>query len=292
MTRSDDVTELDLIAYADGLLDRDPRRKSEVDARLASRPDDAARVRAYRAQSEALRAHYGPRVAEPIPARLRAVLETDVPRRRPWLRPAAFAGWTLAAVVSGWIAAEWRAPSETLARGFLEQSYVDYANTLSANAPRGGPADAAAQAEAVPLTWQSNDLALTLQAPELSNLGFQLTEKRSVGIAGDRIVRLIYAASDGRSFSMFLRPRWEETTPEVQLVREGDVLLAYWLEGPLASAVVTRLPEEEALALAEAVRREMNTSSLPPPELDAKLEHTPHETTMAAEGGDPVVPLR
>ena len=55
--RNTSVTEDELHAYVDGELPAD--RREAVEAWLASHPDDAARVAAWRAQAEAIRARYG-----------------------------------------------------------------------------------------------------------------------------------------------------------------------------------------------------------------------------------------
>ena len=51
------VTEDELHVYVDGELPAD--RREAVEAWLASHPEDAARVAAWRAQAEAIRARYG-----------------------------------------------------------------------------------------------------------------------------------------------------------------------------------------------------------------------------------------
>ena len=55
--RNSPVTEDELHAYVDGELPAD--RREAVEAWLANHPDDAARVAAWRAQADAIRARYG-----------------------------------------------------------------------------------------------------------------------------------------------------------------------------------------------------------------------------------------
>ena len=79
------ISESDLQAFVDGRLA--PARAAEIEAWLAERPEEAARIAALRQDRDALRAAYAPIAAEPIPARLAAVLE---PRTTPaWRRVAA-----------------------------------------------------------------------------------------------------------------------------------------------------------------------------------------------------------
>jgi len=62
------VTEDELHAYVDGELPAE--RRGAVEARLASHPDDAARVAAWRSQAELIRARYGAVDNEKPPQRL------------------------------------------------------------------------------------------------------------------------------------------------------------------------------------------------------------------------------
>jgi anti-sigma factor RsiW len=63
------VTEADLHAYVDGVLPL--ARAAEVEAYLAERPEEVARLAAYREQRAALRREFDPVLDEPPPPRLR-----------------------------------------------------------------------------------------------------------------------------------------------------------------------------------------------------------------------------
>ena len=65
--REPPVTEEELHAYVDGELAAD--RRVAVEQWLAAHADDAARVAAWRAQADAIRARYGAIADEPVPAR-------------------------------------------------------------------------------------------------------------------------------------------------------------------------------------------------------------------------------
>src|SRR5215831_1934211 len=65
--RDSPVTENELHAYVDDEIAAD--RRGAVEAWLASHPEDAARVAQWRAQADAIRAHYGNLASEPVPAR-------------------------------------------------------------------------------------------------------------------------------------------------------------------------------------------------------------------------------
>ena len=89
------VTEDELHAYVDNELPAE--RRGDVEAWLATHPDDAARVQSWRAMAEALHARYDQVVDEAVPKRLE--IERLVREPRKWFYGAVAA--TLAAFVVG-----------------------------------------------------------------------------------------------------------------------------------------------------------------------------------------------
>src|SRR5262249_53551435 len=86
--RDSPVTEDELHAYVDGEIAAD--RRGAVEAWLASHPEDAARVAHWRAQADAIRAHYGMIASEPVPPRFD--LDKLARGARSWRAVAAAAG--------------------------------------------------------------------------------------------------------------------------------------------------------------------------------------------------------
>ena len=88
MTGKNEITDDDLEAYIDGLLD--PAREAEIASKLTADPKMGELVQAMRFQNDALR-HLGEEVLdEPIPERLRAVVDQlnevePKPRRKGFL---------------------------------------------------------------------------------------------------------------------------------------------------------------------------------------------------------------
>src|SRR4051812_40507853 len=100
--RNTPVTEDELHAHVDGELPAD--RRDAVEAWLASHPDDAALVAAWRAQAETIRTRYGAIASQPVPEKLK--LERLVRNRRTWAGIAAAAAVLafLIGGVTGWMA--------------------------------------------------------------------------------------------------------------------------------------------------------------------------------------------
>jgi anti-sigma factor RsiW len=264
------VSELELMAYADGVLDDDPRRKASIEERLRASAADAARVAAYRAQNEALRRHYDPTLAEAVPAHLLKVLER--PARRPaWFNAKLTATAAAIALVglAGWAVGQRGDPGEWSPREFVQQSYDNYLGARSEADSGSVPQTATVNA----LQWLSQRISLSLKVPDLSGDGYALVDRQTVSTGDNQLVRLTYRARDGRSFDLILQPRWEASDPGVHVAQRDEISLAYWFDGPLAHAVVSRVPTDEARRLAVAVRRAMHDpdASEPAVELTPRL---------------------
>src|SRR5215831_12925273 len=96
------VTEDELHAYVDNELPGE--RRADVEAWLASHPDDAERVQSWRAMAEALHARYDQVANEPVPRRLD--LERLVRPPRKWVYGAIAASFAafIAGGGVGWLA--------------------------------------------------------------------------------------------------------------------------------------------------------------------------------------------
>ena len=98
MNPNQPMTEAELHALVDGQLT--PERQREIEAYLASRPDEAQRTDTYRAQRRALRALFDPVLDEALPQR---VLDAARPRPPGYLQRIA-AGVAIALIggAAGW----------------------------------------------------------------------------------------------------------------------------------------------------------------------------------------------
>jgi len=275
MTDSDPLTDIDILAYVDGQLDNAPQRKAAVEAMIAESPHEQARVAAYRRQTEALRQAYGDRIADPVPERLLRSVNAR-PRRVPRGRIAAAA--SVAAVMlagyTGWTVAQWQSNPGWSAQALLEETYRDLASrqgpraaapATAASAPARGRIGTVAAGSAIGRL--SDEISLTVRAPDLGDLGYEIVARESIAQGGNETVRLTYAGPSGEAVHLYLSPRWDERESEPQVTRRGDISMGYWVNGPLAAAVASRLPPEEMRALAERFRKAMAESGPATPKL-------------------------
>src|ERR1700741_3577104 len=91
------VTHDELHAFVDGELPAD--RQEAVSAWLATHPEDAALVAAWRAQAETIRARFGAAISEKVPERLALDNVIRASSRSSWRTAAAAAA--IAAIVAG-----------------------------------------------------------------------------------------------------------------------------------------------------------------------------------------------
>lgn len=279
MGRDQSLDQIELLAYADGHLDCDPAVKARVEQRIRDCPETWHQAQSYKAQTLELRRAFSGPLDEPVPDRLLASLHRDAERpRRRWLHAAAVALLIATTSVSGWLIGRSERQVEWSPQQFLQQSYEGYmesANRLQLTT------------HGEPLNWLSDEISLTLRVPDLSDQGYRVVDKRTVNDGEHRMVRIIYASTDGRSFSLFLRPRWGERRSQLRLKEGPDVSLAYWLDGPLASAIASSLSADETRAVADAVRSALRDPASARPRIRLAPRPPPVDGGTLATGVQP-----
>lgn len=254
------VTELDLMAYADGLLEGDPGRRAIVEAYLEQRPHAAAFVEEIRAQNAAIRDRYERLLSQPVPEKLAAALDR---RGRHTARLAARAAVLAVLLASsaglGWFLGSGNDPDRSAVQEFLDQA----ARYHRVGAASGlGEMTGMQEVAAPPLALLSQRIALEIVAPDLSELGYTLTDKRRIGPPDDTTVRLTYQDERGAHVSLFLRPRWAERTTPAKRVDEAGVTVRHWLDGPLEVVLAMGDEDPNAERLVSAIHEAIEGARL------------------------------
>lgn len=285
------IHELDLLAYADGLLDMDPGRKREVEAYLQKHPKEAARVRDYADQNDAIRRLYGPLLAEPVPERLQATLDQRPGTTMGYIALTAIAaGLLLAAGFIGWMVGKSGQPATWPVQAFVEQAMTTH---LRPHLASGSGTDVAEEGVTQPLNWLSQHTARQLQPPDLSQQGFSLVDKRLITADGPETAQVTYAAPSGERLSLFLRTRWQEEASQIHFAEDEDVTMVYWFDGSLVYALVGQLDRQEMLAVVKAIRRSIpRQPSGAPPRINTQVvpQKPQVETGIATIGDSLLVP--
>ncbi len=256
------ITEIDLMAYADGRLD--PVRRRAVEAHLANDPEAKALVMAFVEQNESLRRSLAPIAAEPVPDRLAAALEGPPPRSwRSALQAASVVGLAVLSGLGGWwlgthavtVAAnpptfldnlEPRPTSTVL--GSLEPLTRSTAGTTAetVRVPESGVVETAAP-------WFTDRVTVELRAPALGDHFASPEMQRLVEIDGKPTVRFELAGPDGRAFALYLQIRQNTERPDIHLVDGHAGSTAYWQDGPLSWALTGEAAGAELEAFAEHI---------------------------------------
>jgi anti-sigma factor RsiW len=201
------VTEDELHALVDNELPAD--RRLAVQAWLAAHPEDAERVRAWRALSDDLQRRYGGVIDEPVPARLD--LDRLARRPRTWIW-GAVAATLLAFVVgsgAGWMAHNALA-SEMSATEALRDEAVT-AHRLYTGEVRHAVEVSSSDREHL-LTWLSRRVGTTLRAPDLTQYDLKLLGGRLLPGPTAPAALFMYENASGERITLYCTPLKAATT--------------------------------------------------------------------------------
>ncbi|WP_298827015.1 anti-sigma factor [uncultured Piscinibacter sp.] len=264
-----------LSAWLDDELDGDERAR--VETWLREHPEDAARVRLWAADRDALRARVDGVLAEPVPQRLQQVVWNRSPARADgpfagWQRwAAAVAVFTLGGAVGA--ALVWRVerPVATLAAVPANgQAWVQRAAVAhSVYVPEvRHPVEVKAQEEHL-ANWLTRRLEMPVKLFDLRAQGFELVGGRLLPDAKGPSAQLMYQAigevppgAQPLRVTIYLRKPEDGTPASFRYEQQGRTGLFYWVEGAgpgrpsCGYAIVGELPRERLLALAQAIERQ------------------------------------
>jgi anti-sigma factor RsiW len=272
-----------LHAWLDGELT--PERRAQVDAWLREHPEDAARVRLWGADRDALRARFDGVLDEPVPQALAQVVWRQSPQR---VTP--FAGWQRWAAgvavfaLGGALGAAlmWRAQvggSVALARA-AEPAWVQRAAVAHAvYVPEGRHAVEVKAQEEHLSRWLTKRLNVPVKLFDLRAQGFELVGGRLLPDSAGPSAQLMYqaitapaapgafaAGAKPERVTVYLRKPESDTAAAFRYEQQGELGLFYWIEGrsaesgPCGYALVGALPRDKLLALAEAIFKQGDES--------------------------------
>ncbi|MBI4190649.1 MAG: anti-sigma factor [Betaproteobacteria bacterium] len=244
------VTEADLHAYVDGQLP--VARCAEVEAYLASFPQEAERINAYRGQNTALHALYDPVFNEVVPERF----QTLSLKTRPMLCYAAMVGWIVLGGVAGWTLRggdDTQIPEPVVIARQAAIAHAVYSPEVR------HPVEVGADQEAHLVGWLSKRLGANLKLPQLSSIGFSLVGGRL--LPGDKgpVAQFMYQDGQGQRLTLYVRTdAVENKETAFRYAREGNVSVFYWLDGKFGYALSGEIDKAELLRVAKVVYQQLN----------------------------------
>jgi anti-sigma factor RsiW len=217
------VTEDELHAYVDNELPAE--RRSDVEAWLSTHPDDAGRVRAWRAMAEALHARYDSVADEVIPKRLEIERLTRRPRR--WIAGAIAA--SLVAFIAGG-SAGWLARGATAAPSAFQSFTVDAldAHRLYVVEVRH-PVEVPGSERAHLQQWLTKRCGWDVHAPELAATGLKLVGGRLLPGPGGPASFLMYESASGERFTLYASRATTDSTQMRYTSQDSNGAL-YWAD--------------------------------------------------------------
>jgi len=252
------IPEEELHAFVDEQLA--PERRDAVAAWLAGEPTAAARVRAWQAQRNALRAAF----AEPAPPApsldLMRIVETRMRRRRrlPWAIGGVAAAMVLALGLggaAGWMLRGEPADRQAIALSLLEQEA--FATHAVYSVDKRHPIEVGATERDHLTQWLSNRLNRRVAPPDLGAAGWHLLGGRLLATErGGAAALFMYDNQQGQRLSIVMRPMAPDlATPEPQRMG-GAVNGSAWIVGGVGYAVVAAAPQDEITEVSKLVRQQ------------------------------------
>jgi len=242
------LAEAQLHTYIDGALSESAR--AEIEAWLASHPEDAERLRAYAEQNALLRSLYNPVLDEPVPAALLAM------RPHAWRRYVAAAAIFAIGIGLGWIVR-----GMFIAPQVLPVSLARLAATAHAvYAPEvRHPVEVPAGEEEHLVSWLSKRLGTALKAPKLSPLGYELVGGRLLSGPQGPVAHFMYQDGHGQRLTLYVsRQRGEPRDTAFRFSQEGRVSVFYWVDGNFGYALSGEIKREQLLTVADVVYKQLN----------------------------------
>jgi len=254
------IGEDDLHAQADGRL-AGPRR-GEVDHWLASHPQEAGQVAAWRAQNALLHRAYDNLLDAPLPARL---LGASRPARAAnhwsW-RIAAVVSWlALGAVIGYWLRGDVGFSSNSRSLASLPRQAA-IAHAVYTPEVRH-PVEVGAEQEAHLSAWLSKRLGAPLKPPHLENAGYALIGGRLLpGEGGGAVAQFMYQAANGQRLTLYVRNDASGSSETAfRTAQEGGIRVFYWLDGRFGYALSgesAAINSADLLRIATLVYRQLN----------------------------------
>ncbi len=252
------VSEDELHAYVDGELPAE--RRGPVEAWLATHPDDAARVSAWRSQADLIRARYGAIAQEPPPRDL------DVSRllRRRWIGRAAVAAAAAAIVFfaggfAGWIARGAEVSPRSDLRRFTTDALDAYRlYVVEVRHPVEVPGDQRPHL----VQWLSKRVGSPVRAPELDKLGLKLVGGRLLPGPTGATAFFMYEAPSGERFTLYCG-HTHDPASALRYIASDRNAAYYWVDGNLFYVLSGPAERERLHAIAQAAYEQIDAHTPP-----------------------------
>jgi anti-sigma factor RsiW len=247
------ITEDELHVYVDGQLPAD--RLPAMERWLATHPEDAARVAAWRAQADAIRARFDATAKEPIPERLAL---DRIMRRSRYGRAIAAVALILALLGGG--AAGWflRGPAVAPPSSFevftsaAMQAYKLYVGEVR------HPVEVPGIERQHAVRWLSKRLNYQLRVPNLEDIDLKLVGARLLPGPTGPAAFFMYEGPSGERYTLYCGLANAPQTA-MRYHAEEQIAAFYWVDRDLAYVLTGPSEREKLLKVAQAAYDQIET---------------------------------
>jgi len=252
-----------LLAYADGRLEGE--HKLAVERYLALNPDKAAEVAQWQRQNEALGALFGGVEKEPVPTRLNPHrIARELKRERQGFMRFAMAATVLIALggAVGWFGRDYVIPAEAPADRLIEAAVTAHALYVK---EKTHAVEVAADAPNL-MTWLSNRIATSIDAPNLTAEGFTFVGGRLLpaaygeGVPGPA-AQLMYENASAQRVTLYITAALADKKEVWRLESQKGIEAYYWANDMVTCTVVGDLAEADLKMVGKKVFQQLTWRS-------------------------------
>lgn len=260
------ITDDDLHAYVDGQLS--DARSADIAAYLTLQPEEAERVRAYKAQNQSLRDLFNPVINESVPDRLREfvspppLVEADrqaSPFLSRWSLGRIAAGFMIAVIsgIGGWAAHDKYQPVQHMARMPTLPRQAAIAHVVYSPDIRR-PVEVGAEHEDQLVAWLSKRLGTPVRPPKLGALGYELIGGRLLPGNSGPVAQFMYHDATGQRLTLYVSTEITSNHDTAfRFAQEGPVNVFYWIDGQFGYALSAGIDKAELGRVATAVYEQL-----------------------------------
>lgn len=248
------ITEMELHAYVDGLLDAD--RIELIEQYLAENPDKAEELQTWKNQNQAINSLFEPAAREPIPDRLKpeTVWLSQKESAIRWKSIAAAITLFAIGSTTGWFGRELASPNTAQALTFAEQAIN--AHSVFAVEVRH-PVEVSADEQTHLVGWLSNRLGKPISAPNLESQGFNLIGGRLLPAREGPAAQFMYEDASGRRITLYAVSNKSEQLAAFRFFKEADYSAFYWLDTDISYAIVGNVSRDDLKELATDIYQQL-----------------------------------
>jgi anti-sigma factor RsiW len=247
------ISEDDLHAYADNQLYGS--RLTQVEAWLASHPEERDKIEAWRNQSERFHRAYDAALDLPVPPRLVPAANSS---RWIELRRLAAVAWLIAGGLGGYLLrGEVSPPPTVLAQESLPRMAA-IAHAVYTPEVRH-PVEVGADQEPHLVAWLSKRLGAPLSPPNLTGAGYKLVGGRLLPGEIGEVAQFMYEDARHQRLTLYIQPRASVSQDTAfHYAREESIDVFYWVDGHFGYALSGNTGREDMLRLSALVYRQLD----------------------------------